>query len=45
MPSCCPLRDRKVVNLDGRRGKEEFGGVGEMRNHNQSILYEKKNFQ
>lgn len=35
------MRDRKVVDLDGRRGKGEFGEVGEMRNHNQSILYEK----
>lgn len=41
MPSCCLMRDRKVVNLDGRRGKGEFGGVEETRNHNQSILYEK----
>lgn len=35
------MRDRKVLDLDGRWGDEELGRAEGGENHNQNILYEK----
>lgn len=37
-------KQKKSVDPDGRRGREDLGGIWERRNPNQNILYEKNLF-